>query len=440
MLSDDLKSKHIYLPNVMPDVLGESPLIRIPLAQDPLTYAIHGAVTNAMWSGTATQDGMILDLAATAETILDNLNPIGSGTVLAPIFAVNANKSWFGSRIVPSYLERNSNAADQYTEETPEIFIQAGRMLGMSPMKVQYLAEQYTGFLGQLAIPALSPDNTGEPGGLSAAINSARKRFTSDPLTSNDVVSSFYDISDTINSVLEETKQGKPLNVLRRGLTSDDAAEAYEEAQALNKGIIAETKDRINALYTEIDTINANPDLTDREKYLLTSDKRREMIDAALIANEACAEYREKWVDGSNLITRMLVPGTPSRMYTDIEKLSDTFQTDMNANADYMQKSLEVYNGTGKGAGKNAALPHPSESWVVTTSDGVEHECVIDAAEKAEYDEIYRDAYEAYLIKYDDTWTDLTEDEKYAALKNAGTAANKKMKQAWQAEHDDIFD
>ena len=32
-------------------------------------------------------------LAATANTIIDNLNPIGSGTILAPILAINANKS-----------------------------------------------------------------------------------------------------------------------------------------------------------------------------------------------------------------------------------------------------------------------------------------------------------------------------------------------------------
>jgi hypothetical protein len=428
MLSDDLKSKHFYLPNFAKDILGEAPLIRIPLAQDPLTYAVHGAVTNALWSG-QTEDPLMIDLAAIANTILDNLNPIGSGTVLAPILAINSNTSWYGSPIVPSHLQRNKNEEDQYTEETPDIFKAAGRVLGMSPMKIQYLAEQYTGFLGQLAIPALSTEN-GELGGLNAAINAARKRFTSDPLISNDVVSRFYDNADLLNSVIEETNQGKPLNVLRRGLTQDEAGQAYEDAKSLTNGLIKSTKETINGLYNEIDEINANKTLSDKDKYQLTSEKRREMIEAVTTANEKLAEFTEKYVNGTNMVTRMLLPGSDSYKPTEAEKLPETFREDMDQN--YMKMSMSVFdNKDSKGYQKQAALPHPDKSFTLTTRFGEEIECEIPDEEWGNYTDLYKDTYSSYLYRKGANWDSMTDKQQYDLLKAAHAAANKEVREMY---------
>ena len=430
MLSDDLKSNHFYLPNFAPDIFGQSPLIRIPLAQDPLTYAIHGAVTNAMWSG-QTEDGLMVDLAATANTILDNLNPIGSGTVLAPILAVNANKSWFGSRIVPSHLERNKYAADQYTEETPDLFKNIGRAIGMSPLKVQYLAEQYTGFLGQLAIPALSKDVNGELAGLPAAINAARKRFVSDPLTSNDVVNSFYDGADILNSVIEETNQGKPLNILRRGLTQEEAGMAYEEAKELTstKGKVGAAKTRINELYNEIDEINARPGLTDKERYELTSERRREMIKVAAEANEALGAFTEKYVNGTNMITRMLTEGSASYKFTDVEKLPQTFKDDEGEG--YMQKATAAWEATGKAS----ALPHPSRELTITDGFGNQGEYTIADEDWDRYTGIYRDAYQNYVDANSANWDAMTPEEQQKVLSGAHTAGNKAMREQYAVEN-----
>lgn len=441
MLSDDLKSKHFYLPNFAPEIFGESPLLRIPLAQDPLTYAIHGAVTNLMWNG-QTEDPMVIDLAAIADTIMDNLNPIGSGTILAPILAVASNKSWYGSRIVPSYLERNKYAPDQYTEETANVFVDAARALhemtdgklSLSPMKLQYLAEQYTGFLGQLVIPAISKQSNGELGGVKAAINAARKRFTSDPLTSNDVVSSFYDGADILNSVIEETNQGKPLNILRRGLTQDEAGQAYEEAKSMTSGVINQTKQQINDLYNEIDQINENSTLSDHDKYELTSQRRKKIVELALDANEKIGEYKEKYVTGSNMTTRMLLAGSESHKPTAIEKMPDTFKEDTEDK--YMQKALEVYNDENSPGYQNgAALPHPSTTFTAKNRKGEEVEYTISDEEYNKYAEIYKKEYSAYLDRKGSRWNQMSGKEKYDLLKAAAASANKKMKEAYVSTH-----
>ena len=434
MLSDDLKSKHFYLPNFAPDILGEAPLVRIPLAQDPLTYLVHGVVSNAMWTGTA--EGPVIDIAAIADTILDNVNPVGSGTILAPVLAINANKSWYGSPIVPSYLQRNKYEPDQYTEETPEIFRTIGRWLGMSPMKVQYLAEQYTGFIGQLAIPALSKDATGNIGGYHGMISAIRRKFTSDPLISSDVTSSFYDAADLLNSVIEETNQSKPLNVLRPGLTKDEAIAAYKEAKTLTSTVVNDTKEEINNRYDQIDDINANPTLSDHDKYVQTSALRREIVDLVLDANEKLGPYMEKYARGTNLGIHA-IQGSESYKPTVEDELPQTFKDD--AEQPYMQYAYSTYNAlsnmskaelkeaTGANTTLSTLLPHPSQK---ITVKGVDYEIPDDQWDT--YTEKYKVAYAYSLAKLDKPWDQMSYKEQVKALQAAGSAGNAAMRKYYE--------
>lgn len=310
-LSDDLKAKHMYLPNFAPDILGESPLIRIPLNQDPLAYAIHAAVTNAVWSGEGEE--WAIELGAVADNIMDSLNPVNS-TVLDPIIAISTNKNWYGSNIVPRSME-GMYATNQYSAETAQMFIDASHYIeattgkAISPMMLQYIAEQYTGFVGQMVIPFFSKNEfTGEINGIDAVIEDVRRTLVSDPLKSNDIVSTVYDSDTLLSQVIKAGKKGKPMDMLRGGLSQRDAQDAYDEADEMTHkgGVIYEAKKEITACYEEIDGIEARTDLTDEQKYLLQSEVRRKMIEIALDANEAMAEFREKYIDGERFLTRFM--------------------------------------------------------------------------------------------------------------------------------------
>lgn len=268
-------------------------------------------------------------------------------------------------------------------------------------------------------------------GGVSAAINAARKRFTSDPLISNDVVSSFYDGADILNSVIEETNQGKPLNILRRGLYQEEAGAAYKEAKSMTSGIINETKSQINQLYNDIDAINDNPTLSDHDKYEQTSEKRRQMIDLALTANEAIGAFTEKYVKGSSVVTRMLTAGSVSHKPTAVEELPQIFKSDADKN--YMAQAMEVYNVNGK----SAALPHPDRKFELTTRTGEKAEYEIPDEEWEHYTTTYRNEYERYMTTNDKAkrWATLTEEGKYNVLKAAHVAANKAMKEQYAREN-----
>lgn len=412
MMSDDLKAQHLYFPNFAKDVLGQQPLIRIPLAQDPLTYAIHGAVTDAIWNGTT--DEMVIDVAAIANTVVDNLNPFGNGTIFEPLLAVTRNKNWYGSRIVPSYMG-DWDASTQYTEETPDLFVAAGRALNMSPLNIQYLAEQYSGFLGQMVVPAISRDEAGGLGGLEATIAAVQKRFTSDPLISNDVVGSVYDNAAFLTQVTDAAKNNRPANMLRRGLSEDERKAAYQEAYDLTHkgGIIADAKTFLSDGYDRIDEINANDTLTPEQKYTLTSDVRREMIEVALEANEAAAAYNEKYVAGLNIATNALYEGAYLTIPTAMDKLDQVFKAD--SDQMYMQRATEVWEATGN----DAALPHPNTSY---TSKGVTYEVGVEDMEN--WMAQYKMGYQDYLVRKGARWDAMSDEEKLELLKSAHSAGH----------------
>ena len=434
-MSDDLKAQHFYLPNFAPNVFGNRPLIRIPVAQDPFMYAVHGAVTNAMWHGTT--DENIIDIATIADTIIDNLNVVSGGPVWSAMSDVAKNRSWFGNRITPTRMD-SWESSTRYTEETPDIFITGSRWINrlldqagasqdtknlVSPLNLQYLAEQYTGFVGQLAIPAITKNKNGSNKDamemLMSAVAAAQNRLTTDPRVSNEVVSAFYDGTTMITQVTTAVKNDRPLNFLNPSLTSAQASQAYDDAKALTGkgGILAETKAFISEKYAEIDQINGNDTLSDDQKYKLTSDCRMEMIREALKANEVIQDYREKYVTGQELSLRVLAEGAYGHIPTADETMPQTFQNDMSQ--PYMQKAMEVYQATNK----DSALPHPSFKF---SANHVEYEVAPEQQEM--YTNKYKTAYNKALSKYNSKWSIMTNDEKLDALSSAHRSGHEAAK------------
>lgn len=305
-MSDDLKSKHIFIPNFAPGVFGDAPLIRIPVEQDPVAYAVNSMMTNVMWKGEG--DEWAIDFTASMATIADGLYPI-SGTIADPILSMQTNKNWYGSRIVPSYME-NWDPSTQYTEDTAGLFVGLGRFIGKSPMMLQYVAQQYTGYLGQVVIPAMSDMDASNPATalFSSTVAYARQQLTSNPLVSNDVVSRVNDNTKFLNTVVKAGENGKEFNMLRGDLTPRQAQKAYDVAYDLTHsgGVLYEAKQAISEGYEQIDAINGRDDLTDEQKCELTNNIRMKMCRLALKANEVYAKYEELYVTGESLRSHII--------------------------------------------------------------------------------------------------------------------------------------
>ena len=410
-LSDDLKSDHIYIPNVFG---GDTPLIRIPLAQDPLARAVHGWVTNMMWSGESADEPAI-ELAAIANNILDGFNPV-SGTVWDPLLAMSTNKNWYGGNIVPTRMQ-DWHPTTQYTGETASLFVKTGQKTGISPLMLEYLAEQYSGFLGQIVIPAISKDeNTGETQGVSAVIAEARKKMTSDPLLSNDITSSFYDSADMLEQIKAAAANDREQFWLNRALTDDEARSAADEAVTMLKtgGVVSDTKKLISEAYDRIDAVNASADLTDHEKYVQTSVIRREMLESVLDANEEIGAYCEKYVNGENILTRLLAAGSVARTSTTYEKLPEVFRSDYDSGASYMSRSYEVWEATGK----DGALPKVNTSF---SQNKVGYTVAPEMVD--EYTSVYQKSYQK-AVDGITGWAGMTNDERLGALESAHRKAH----------------
>lgn len=449
MLSDGVKANHLILPNPLKGLPNQPPFLRIPLAQDPISYAIHSLVTNAMVNGS--DDEMAISLAATADVILDNLNPLGSGTIFQPYIDVSHNRTWYGSSLVRTSQQEWTDKSSQYNEDTPEIFKTIGRLTGTSPEVVEYLASQYTGFIGAMAIPALSIEDDGSVGGFDAIMNSIIKKWTADPLSSNEFTQNFYNMKSAITTITGEAEADRPQGLLLRSLTQDEVNQAYEEAKAMTSagGIVYETSKLISSAYKKIDQINSNNTLTDEDKYKLTHEVKTEMLDQVALANAEMQAYYKKYIQGETLIDRTfgairkrLEEGKYAHVKTDVERLPSTFQNDMNS--DYMQKALSVWNGDKEGSEsfgyhKAAALPHPSYTF---TKDNVEY--TIPESERDTYNDLYKKYYEQYLngnakgsrgyYKWSYAardWDKLSDEDQYTVLKEAAEYANGKMKDAY---------
>lgn len=428
MLSDELLADNFFIPNPSADIFGEAPYIRIPIGQDPIMRAVHGAVTNALWSGKA--DEPIIELAAVAQNLLDGFNPV-NGTIFDAAIATSTNRNWYGSKIVPDRMD-GWDPTTQYTEETADVFVNASRWLdgavgiGISPMMIQYLAEQYTGFLGQMAIPAISKDKyTGEMGGIKAAIAAVRKRLTSDPLKSNGITSSFYDGVAELQEVTYAAKNDRPLNMLRRGLTDDEARAAVDEAKSLTgtNGALGQAKKFLSDGYARIDEIEARTDLSDHEKYLMTSEVRREMMDNTLAAQELIGEYKAKYIDGENILSR-LAEGVYGRESTAFEKLPERYLTAYQSGDGYMQRAYDAWETSGK----VSALPHANYTF---SDKKVEYE--VAEEDREQFDSIYQDTYRQYVDRNtnDLRWERMTADEKLAFMQKAHEKAQTEAKKWW---------
>lgn len=428
MLSDEMLADNFFVPNPAPVIFGEDPYIRIPLGQDPFIRAVHGAVTNALWSGKV--DEPIIELAAVAQNLLDGFNPV-NGTIFDAAIATATNRNWYGSKIVSDRMD-GWDPTTQYTEETADVFVNASRWLdetagiGVSPMMIQYLAEQYTGFLGQMAIPAISKDKyTGELGGIKAAIAAVRKRLTSDPLKSNGITSSFYDGIAELQEVTYAAKNERPLNMLRRGLTDDEARAAADEAKSLTStnGALGQAKQFLSDGYARIDEIEARTDLSDHEKYLMTSEIRREMMDNTLAAQELIGEYKAKYIDGENILSR-LAEGVYGRESTAFEKLPEQYLTAYQSGDGYMQRAYDAWETSGKAS----ALPHANYTF---TDKKVEYE--VAEEDREQFDSIYQDAYKQYVDRNtnDRRWERMTADEKLAFMQKAHEKAQTEAKKWW---------
>lgn len=217
-----------------------------------------------------------LDIQRFGELLLNNLapnNPI-EDNILAPIIQVANNETWYGEDLVPTRLQDLPDA-EQYDESTDSISRWLGENIGGSPYKWNYLLGQYTGGVGDVFLPMITPEaESGDNSFKGNMIAPWKDAFATDSVMNNQNVSDFYDTVD------ELTK-----NANSSGATDEDVLK-YKYMNSINADL--------GELYQQKREIQ-NSDLDDAEKYEAVREIQAQ-IDA--LAKESLNTYNNVNIDG----------------------------------------------------------------------------------------------------------------------------------------------
>lgn len=209
--------------------------------------------------------------------VIDNLapnNPI-ENNILAPIGQAINNKAWYGDELVPSRLQ-DLPAAEQYDESTDSISKWLGEKTGLSPYKINYLLDQYSGGVGDVFLPMLTPEaESGDDSFKGNMLAPWKKELVTDSVLNNQNVTDFYDLRDELE-----------VNANSMYATQDDEMKnLYMDAVGWDMSDLYKKKREIQ-----------NSDMSDYEKYNATRELQKQINE---IAKEGLGNYENVNVDGN---------------------------------------------------------------------------------------------------------------------------------------------
>ena len=188
------------------------------------------------------------DFSEFFKLFMDNIAPSNplDNNILAPILQTLNNKTWYGEDLVPSRLA-DLPAEEQFDESTDAISKWLGEKTGISPVKLNYLIDQYSGGFGDTFLPMLTPEaESGDDSFIGNVIAPWKKEMSTDSVLNNRYPGEFYDLRDELE-----------VNANARGATEEDRLKSL---------YLDEVGWEMSDLYAEKREIQ-NSDLSDSEKY-----------------------------------------------------------------------------------------------------------------------------------------------------------------------------
>ena len=215
------------------------------------------------------------DLKSFLDLVVNNLapnNPLKEN-IFAPITQAATNTAWYGGDLVPKRLQ-DLPAEEQYDESTDAFSKWLGGLINVSPYKINYVLDQYSGGIGDVILPMLTPEaENGKDGLLNELIAPLNDKFTTNSTLNNQNVTDFYDLSDELT-------------------TGAKKSNATDEDVLMNK-YINSVKAEMSELYIKKREIQ-NSDLPDSEKYQQVLEVQRQINE---LAKEALSGYKNVTVE-----------------------------------------------------------------------------------------------------------------------------------------------
>ena len=205
----------------------------------------------------------------------------------------NPGTTWYGGNIESDRLQ-NYRPEDRYDEKTDELSKAIGKLFKVSPKKVNYLLDQYTGVIGDLLLPLITPA-TKSSHWLLAAPQAA---FTIDTTSTNKTTGEYYDLLDNLKYDANDGDIGAGITRKYVSHAGDEVNDYYQQIRAIqnDKSLSDGEKNRIvRALKSQ---------LIERQKEIIAqAEPYREAVNDYLKAHPelstdndaAIAEYAEQY-------------------------------------------------------------------------------------------------------------------------------------------------
>lgn len=196
---------------------------------------------------------------ATAWTQAKLMNPDNPGT------------TWYGGNIESDRLQ-NYRPGERYDEKTDELSKWLGKTFNLSPKKINYLLDQYSGVIGDILLPLMTPATSAKSKLLAAPMAA----FTIDTTSTNKTTGEYYDLLDDLKYDANDGDIGA-------GIT---------------RKYVSHAGDEVNDYYQQIRAIQNDKNLSDGEKNRIVRalkaqliERQKEIIAQAEPYREAVSDY-----------------------------------------------------------------------------------------------------------------------------------------------------
>lgn len=262
--------------------IEDGKFFRIPKGR--ISSVVGGIARRAL----ETVQGKDVDWKALTDTTINQMapnNPL-KDNIVAPIAQASSNKSWFGGEIVSSRLQKLP-VAEQSDESTDKLSKFLGERLKISPKKINYVLDQYSGGIGDVILPMLTPQ---------AENNIFEDKFTTDAVMKDKHVSEYYSQLEELerNKNSEKSTDVDKLKYMYLSGSSKELGELYQKKRDIQNSDLSdkEKKKQVRDMQMKINAIVENK--------LNNVDSVRKNEDTATIGNEKYYKYKGEWKNVSD--------------------------------------------------------------------------------------------------------------------------------------------
>lgn len=224
---------------------GDGEFIRIPKGR---ILSVFGSAARRTLEYLQGEEDAFEGFLKNANSQIGVSNPLDSN-ILTPLFQAFGSENgeaWYGGDIVPKRLQDKA-PEEQYDASTDKFSIWLGDKIGVSPYKINYVLDQYSGGIGDIFLPMITDEATNDAEGPGVILAPIKDAFTSNSTFDNKYAGDIYDLSDKMDKLPTATKE----------------TDEYKIQDSYLYSVTSEMAE----LYAERREVQANKNLSKKEKY-----------------------------------------------------------------------------------------------------------------------------------------------------------------------------